>query len=314
MKGYLDTTSTSTTTVTVSGLAARSYDVYVYGDGDNRSYARAAEYTISGAGITTATATMADAPNANFASTFTRASNSAGNYVRFTIAAPGFTITATPTAPDTGTRRAPVNGIQIVPAPAATRSVGINFVGSGTTVMGAGETAGVIVASHWNNASGASRTTPLALTDDTGAGTGATVTWTASSVWATPIADQAGNRRLMKGYLDTTSASSTTVTVAGLPARAYDVYVYADGDNHAYARSGAYTISGPGVSSSTIALTDAANVNFGGTFTRASSSAGNYVRFSITAGGFTVTAHPTTADGTTLRAPINAVQIVPAGQ
>ncbi|MEN3338149.1 MAG: hypothetical protein V7647_1825 [Acidobacteriota bacterium] len=314
MKGYLDTTSTSATTVTVSGLQARAYDVYVYGDGDNHSYTRSAAYTISGAGITSSTTIMTDVASANFASTFTRASNSAGNYVKFTIAASGFTITATPTAPDTGTRRAPVNGIQIVPATAVARPLGINFVGSSTTPMGSAETAGVVVASHWNNASGASRTTPLPLIDDTGAGTGATVTWMASSVWATPITDQAGSRRLMKGYLDTTSTSSTTVTVAGLPARPYDVYVYADGDNHAYARSGAYTISGAGVSTVTIGLTDPANLNFGGTFIRASSSAGNYVKFSITAGGFTVTARPTTADGTTLRAPINGIQVVPAGQ
>ena len=314
MKGYLDTGSTSTTTVTVSGLPARAYDVYVYGDGDNHTYTRTAAYTISGTGMTSATATMTDAANTNFSTTFARASNSAGNYVKFTIDADGFTVTATPAGPATGTRRAPVNGIQIVPADVAAGSVGINFVGSSTTPMGAAETAGVISASHWNNAAGATETAPLGLLDSMGAATGATVAWTASSVWATSMTDTAGSARLMRGYLDTTSSSATTVTVAGLAVRAYDVYVYADGDNHGYARTAAYTISGSAIATLTITLTDAANVNFAGTFTRASNAAGNYVKFSINAGGFTLTARPTTADSATLRAPVNGIQIVPAGR
>ena len=47
----------------------------------------------------------------------------------------------------------------------------------------------------------------------------------------TPIADQPGSARMMKGYLDTTSSSTTTVWVTGLAAGSYDIYVYADGDN-----------------------------------------------------------------------------------
>jgi hypothetical protein len=206
-----------------------------------------------------------------------------------------------------------VNGLQVVPVRAAIGAVGINFVGNSTTPMGTSETAGVVNASHWNNAAGAARSTPLALVDAAGAASGATVTWTASTAWTTPISDLAGNRRLMKGYLDTTSSSATTVTVAGLAARAYDVYVYADGDNRSYARTGSYTISGPGITASTTTLTDAAGVNFTGTFTRASNSIGNYVKFTVTTDGFTITARPSSADSTTLRAPINAIQIVSAG-
>jgi len=41
--------------------------------------------------------------------------NSNGNYVKFTITAAGFTITATPGAATDGNPRPPVNGIQIVP-------------------------------------------------------------------------------------------------------------------------------------------------------------------------------------------------------
>ena len=62
---------------------------------------------------------------------------------------------------------------------------------------------------------------------------------------------------MMKGYLDTGSGGATTVTVAGLPAGAYDVYVYADGDNGAASRTGSYRISGAGITTTTINLTDA---------------------------------------------------------
>ena len=150
----------------------------------------------------------------------------------------------------------------------------------------------------------------LALVDDTGAPSGATVTWSSNNTWQMPITDQAGNRRLMRGYLDTTETSVTTVTVAGLPNAAYDVYVYADGDNASSARTGAYRISGAGITATTIDLTDAANTNFNATFTQATNSVGNYVKFSIVASGFTVTATPGASTGIR-RAPVNAVQIVP---
>jgi hypothetical protein len=90
-------------------------------DGDNGAASRTSAYRISGNGVTTTTVNLSDAPNTNFNGTFTRANNSAGNYVKFSINAGGFTLTATPGAASTATTRAPVNGIQIVasapPAP-----------------------------------------------------------------------------------------------------------------------------------------------------------------------------------------------------
>jgi hypothetical protein len=422
MKGYLDTGNTvTTTTVTVAGLAQAGYDVYVYVDGDNKGYERSAAYTISGPGIAETTVNLTDAANTNFGSTFTRAIDSAGNYVRFSITGTGFTLEATATLPVSGTRRAPVNGIQIVPtsppppapdftiaatpssrtvtqgasasytvtlgaqngfsgsvsfsvsgAPAGTTTsfspatvtgsgsttmtvtttgstpaaastltirgtsgslshsasvtldvdaapppppavgaIGIDFLGSTTASLAPADIAGVVPKSHWNGAAGSSRTTPLALIDETGAATAATITWTANGGWMTPITDQGGNARLMKGYLDTNSTSTTTVTVAGLPSGAYDVYVYVDGDNHEFTRTAAYRLSGSGITATTINATDTAFTNFAGTFTQASGSAGNYVKFTITAAGFTLTATPVSGTNSTLRAPINAIQIVP---
>lgn len=176
--------------------------------------------------------------------------------------------------------------------------------------MGAAESAGVVAKTNWNPATGATRTTPLALIDETGAATGVTVSWTSDNVWSTPIVQQAGNRRLMKGYLDNGFGNPITVTVAGLPAGAYDVYVYVDGDNGTATRSGVYRISGPGIGTTTVAVTDAANTTFDATFTQANNSPGNYAKFSITASGFTLTATPGQASTGTIRAPVNGIQIV----
>ena len=101
------------------------------------------------------------------------------------------------------------------------------------------------------------------------------------------------------------------MTVTGLPAGAYDVYVYADGDNGGASRAADYQISGPGIATTAVNLTDAGNTNFNGTFMQANNSAGNYVTFTITAGGFTLTATPGQSSAGSKRAPVNAIQIVP---
>ncbi len=189
-------------------------------------------------------------------------------------------------------------------------AISVSFVGSGTA-MGATETAGVVAKSNWNNAVGAGRTLPLALVDETGAATSASITWTSDNVWSLPITDAAGNRRLMKGYLDTINLRATTVTVAGLTAGVYDVYVYADGDNGNAARTGTYQVSGLGISTTSINLTDPATTNFSSLFTQAINSSGNYVKFSINGTGFTLTATPGIASDNIRRAPINGLQIVP---
>ena len=415
MKGYLDTGNSNPTTVTVAGLPAGAYDVYVYVDGDNAGANRTGAYRISGAGITATTINLTDAANTNFNAAFTQANNSNGNFVKFSINASGFTLTATPGAASSGPLRAPVNGIQIVStappapdftiaaapgsqsvsqgsatsysvtigatngfagtvslavsglpanatasftppsvsgsgtatlnvttaastpggsstltisgssgalthsatvtlvvnAPSTGRAISINFVGDDGLSMGAAESAGVVAKANWNNATGATRTTPFALRDDTGAATSTTLTWSSNNLWNMPITDQVGNRRMMKGYLDTGSGGATTVTVSGLPAGVYDVYVYVDGDNGSASRTGGYRISGPGITTTTINLTDAANTNFNAAFTQANNSNGNFVKFSINASGFTLTATPGTASSGPLRAPVNGIQIVP---
>ncbi len=410
MKGYLDNTNVSVTTVTVDGLSAGDYDVYVYCDGDNKAYNRTATYEISGPGITTIATVVNDAPNANFSGTFSEATGSTGNYVKFRITGSGFTVTATPGTSTNLNVRAPVDGIQIVPvvpaalpdftinavpplrtvlpgtatsytatitalnafsgpvalsiagAPSGTTAtftpssvngtgatldittststpagswpltvkgtsgqlsrtatvtlvvaqsrIGVKFLGMNPAPMAAADVAGVVPQAQWNNAAGAARSTPLSLVDESGTPSTATVTWSASNLWMVSIVDQAGNPRLMKGYLDNNNLSVTTVTVGGLAPGEYDVYVYCDGDNKAYNRTATYEISGPGIPPMAIDVNDAPGANFTGTFTQATNSAGNYVKFRITGSGFTITATPGTSTNVNVRAPVNGIQIV----
>ena len=194
--------------------------------------------------------------------------------------------------------------------------ISLNFVGSGNT-MAATEVAGVVAKSNWNQATGASSSTALALVDETGSATSAKATWSSDNTWKLPITDAPGNVRMMEGYLDNGFGDNSTVTVTGLSANSggYNVYVYTDGDNSTSTRTGLYQISGTGITTTSISATDAANTNFSGTFTQATNSNGNYVVFTIgsTATGFTITAIPSTASSSTERAPLNGMQIVPIG-
>ena len=190
--------------------------------------------------------------------------------------------------------------------------ISIDFVGQDVP-MGASEVAGVVAQPNWNSAVGASSGSPLGLVDGTGAATAATVTWSSANVWETPIADQAGNARMMKGYLDTGSNTTTTVNVAGLASNTsgYNVYMYTDGDNSSATRTGTYQISGAGISTTTISATDASGANFNGTFVQANNSSGNYVVFTVNATAFTLKATPGASSDANPRAPLNGIQIVP---
>ncbi len=193
--------------------------------------------------------------------------------------------------------------------------ISVKFVGSGVA-MAASEAAGVIPEANWNQANGASSTAAMALVDENDAATGAVITWKADNGYNLPITDQPGNVRMMRGYLDNDKGDTTVVTVSGLPAVSggYKVYVYADGSNGASSRMGIYQISGSGIATTSVSLTDLANTNFDGSFTQANNSAGNYVVLSVNATAFTLSAIPSTASSSAERAPLNAIQIVANGQ
>ena len=192
------------------------------------------------------------------------------------------------------------------------KAISINFVGGGSAI-GAAEVAGVIAKANWNNASSASGS-GLGLQDETGASSGGTVTWASDHTSTASISDTAGNNRMVRGFLNTSNTSTTTVTVSGLPSdpNGYDVYVYAQTSQPSgVTRTAAYQISGTGITSTTINAT-ASTANFTGTFTQANNSTGNYVKYTIgNVTGFTVKASAVSASDSILRAPLNGIQIIP---
>jgi hypothetical protein len=201
-------------------------------------------------------------------------------------------------------------------AASGSAAIGISFAG-GNTNMAASEVAGVVAQNNWNNANGASSSSPLSLVNQTGSLSGATVSWTSDNTWfSNSILDQPGNARMMKGYLDTGNSHPTVVTLSNLSSGTYNIYVYADGDNGTSTRSGTYQLSGPGITPSIIGLTDPPNTNFAGTFVQANNSNGNYVLFSnVPVGsGFTLTATPGQTSDVYPRAVVNGIQIVPVSQ
>ena len=203
--------------------------------------------------------------------------------------------------------------LSVAPTSQTAISISINFKGGSTNygtpaAMVSTESAGYIPATNWNTVTGASGTaTSLGLS--TGGSSSASVTWSSANVWSTAVTDTAGNNRLMKGYLDTSATSTTTVTVSGLPSSytsgGYAVYVYADGQNGSSNKTGKYTLSG-----TTINLTDAASTDFSGAFVLANNGTGNCLVFSSQiASAFTLTATGNSADSGP-RAPVNGLQIV----
>ena len=136
----------------------------------------------------------------------------------------------------TGTSGAIVHSATVAVTAVDSAAIGINFVGSSPIKMARGRERGRGRAGELEQRFGvaATSTAPLALVDAAGRATRATVRWSAYRGWATPIVDGPGNHRLMKGYIDSSSTSTTTVVVAGLAQRTYDVYVYVDGDNRTY--------------------------------------------------------------------------------
>ena len=96
-------------------------------------------------------------------------------------------------------------------------SIGIHFVGTGSSVTGS---AGVVAMNNWNNLRGENfSSTPL--TDNSGASTTAQLTTAnVASAWASGSSNQ-----LLNGYIASLS-SALTVTLSGIPYSNYSIYAY----------------------------------------------------------------------------------------
>lgn len=203
---------------------------------------------------------------------------------------------------------------EVAVTPFVRQALSIDFQGGGASngtpsPMQPLETAGWIPVTNWNNAPGNTGSASNLVLND-GTVTSASADWSANNTWSTSITEAAGDARMMKGYLDTTGTSTTTVHINNLPANfvgaGYDVYVYFDGDNGSNAKNEIYTLAG-----TTLTGVDLANVNFYGEYYQNNNGGSNYVVFrNVTTTSFTLTATPLSSDGAGGRAPINGISLV----
>jgi hypothetical protein len=183
--------------------------------------------------------------------------------------------------------------------------------------MLAAEVAGFRPASNWNSAPmNAGLLANLVFAD--GTATAATLTWASAAmgtnpgVWKNAFPDAPGDARMMNGYLDpTTPATPASIVVSGLPATittgGYDVYVYTFGNiPSATTRTYGYAI---GTTMFTVSQTGPSPTTFAGFVLAPPGGAGNTVIFrNLVGASFTLIATPGT--GSTIRAPVNGIQIV----
>jgi hypothetical protein len=224
------------------------------------------------------------------------------------------------TAENAGGSSANSNQASATPiAPISGQVISVNFQGGTldfannggvTTSMGSSEVAGVVPVANWNNLTTASGTSND-LRANGGATTTADIDWTCAGIYATNVADSAGNNRMMKGYLSNSNTTDTTLTVTNLPANftqnGYDVYVYSDGHNPTSTKTASYTIGGV-----TKKISDSQNRNFEGSFfTPGVADVGNYAVFTnLNTAQFTLLAARAGSTDNIPRAPINGIQIV----
>ncbi|MEK7675295.1 MAG: PA14 domain-containing protein, partial [Verrucomicrobiota bacterium] len=216
--------------------------------------------------------------------------------------------------------------------------IGLNFGadesdGSNSGTLPSISTAGVpeVIQANWNNLSLASGTKDNLVADIKGVAqpTTATVTWNCPNTWSSTGRGEENNllpandKILMTGYLDTANATTTTVTISGLPSQltagSYDVYVYALGG--VGGRGGGYRILNAADQSVLKDYVNAQSPTNPTSYVQAIPQAGawavgNYMLFTglnapaIIVEGTTEGGH---AFGGTPRGPINAVQLVKAG-
>ena len=240
-----------------------------------------------------------------------------------------------------GTPLSALPGMTVPIPPNRPYTIGLNFGaeepnGAKLGTLAPSDVAGALPQANWNNLTGQNGTNVANIVADTdyetAESTTVTVSWVSNNTWAsTGSRGETNNfltgadKALTIGYLDTGSATTTSVTITNIPSQltgaGYDVYVYAIGG--VAGRGGAYRVLDAatkavlkdyvrvvGNTNSTDyveALTDPASTNF---------VAGNYLVFKdLSAAAVTVEA--TTENGygfsSTPRAPINGIQLVSVG-
>ncbi|MFC4995349.1 hypothetical protein [Rubritalea tangerina] len=190
--------------------------------------------------------------------------------------------------------------------------ISINFNRNNDEVFASNVSAGAVAVTNWNQMApqGTPSGTDVALVDDSGAGTTATVTYSANGTWAQGGANTSdGNISLLKGYLDDSNgAAIAVVTLNNIPYAQYDVYVYGIGDSDPGDLLNQYTLN-DGNGDINFSYLRGANLSAGQTPVEASPSVeGHYFRINgLASSSFTLNNDNNRGDG---RSPIAGIQIV----
>ncbi len=222
----------------------------------------------------------------------------------------------------------------------AIETISVNFVGgssasTGTVIntLSSTDLAGAVPVGYWNNA-GIANFTPAggtgtnrsgsinSLVNSVGTSTTASLTWNSNNAWSNPIPENTPDDYLIRGYLDTTNTSTTTVELSNLEVGTggYDLYLYVEGGTSAN-RVGRYDVyEGSGTQGTLLGriYRNEDRDHWDGDFDEAtgasasSATEGNYLIFSgLSASSITVTATPEGNSGTR-RAPLNGLQVLPS--
>jgi hypothetical protein len=220
----------------------------------------------------------------------------------------------------------------VQPAPKRTYGIGLNFgadeaSGSNSGTLAATDKAGVtdIAQANWNNLTLLNGTNTTVVGDALGVpeATAASVTWTCANTWSSTGRGEENNmftgadKALMTGYLDTGAATTTTVTIGGLPEQltggGYDAYVYLLGG--VGAKGGGYRVldaaTGTVLKDYVIAEGMTNPTNY--VPVTSTNRVGNYIVFSGLASPSIKVEATTTSPygfGSNPRAPINAIQLI----
>lgn len=117
-------------------------------------------------------------------------------------------------------------------ATAQAASIGINFgSGRGESSLAAGDSAGVIAQTNWNNAPGGSGNIAVLNTDD-GTASGASVSWATDEQWSAGTGVTNSNATLLNGWIsaNNSDAPDASISVSNIPFTTYDLYVYMNHD------------------------------------------------------------------------------------
>jgi len=122
-------------------------------------------------------------------------------------------------------------------------SIGINYAGrqwswGGNTPMNLNftDSAGVVPQINWNNVGldgGSPQGLPQVtgpnagtISDNSGAATSVTMTYTLDGEWAVDQTIHTGNQQLLDGFIDNNGSAPVTITLGNIPFSVYKVYVY----------------------------------------------------------------------------------------